>query len=166
MLVIFGVLSLVLRKNWSSSGSTSYYWSTKLQHSNIFGVPVHHSQNFGVHIINLGNWIADPCYLKEQPPIILGHHDDQLLTSEAGPNLVNWSDPPNGGRWYNFDPHPGLVDLIWLKCHRQGFFVQTITQPFIHTIETHKLYDKKAKKSIKNISCNIKIQINPPCSML
>jgi hypothetical protein len=58
----------------------------------------------------------------------------------------------------------GFVDLIWLKCHHQGLFVPTITQPFIHSITPHKLYDKKAKKSIKNI-CNIKIQINPPCSM-
>jgi hypothetical protein len=58
----------------------------------------------------------------------------------------------------------GVADLIWLKCHCQGFFVQTITQPFIHSMKPHRLYDKKAKKSIKNI-CNIKIQINPSCSM-
>jgi hypothetical protein len=40
----------------------------------------------------------------------------------------------------------GVVDLIWLKCHRQGFFVQTITQPLIHSIAPHKLYDKKSQK--------------------
>jgi hypothetical protein len=55
-LVVFGVLRLVLYKNWSSHVRTAYYWSTILQHSNIFGVPVHHSQNVGVHIVNL--WSA------------------------------------------------------------------------------------------------------------
>jgi hypothetical protein len=59
----------------------------------------------------------------------------------------------------------GVVDLIWMKCHCQGFFVQTITQPFIHSITPHKLYYKKAKKRIKNMF-NIKIQINSPCIML
>jgi hypothetical protein len=52
-LVIFGVLRLLIHKNWSSHGSTPYYWSKILQQSNIFGVPVHHSQNVGVHIVNL-----------------------------------------------------------------------------------------------------------------
>jgi hypothetical protein len=45
-----------------------------------------------------GNWIANPCYLKERPPVMLGRRDDQLSMSETGPNLVNWSDPLNGGR--------------------------------------------------------------------
>jgi hypothetical protein len=53
------------------------------------------------------NWIANPCYLKEQPPVMLGRRDNQLSMSETGPNLVNWSDPLNGGRWYNFDPRAG-----------------------------------------------------------
>jgi hypothetical protein len=56
---------------------------------------------------NIGNWIADPRYLKEQPPIFLGRRDNQTLTSESCPKLVNWSDPPNGGRWYNLDPCAG-----------------------------------------------------------
>jgi hypothetical protein len=43
----------------------------------------------------------------------------------------------------------GVVDSIWLKCHHQVFFVQTITQPFIHRITPHKLYDKKPKRALK-----------------
>jgi hypothetical protein len=61
----------------------------------------------GVFKIYFGNWIADPCYLKEQPQVILGCCDNQFSISETGPNLVNWSDPLNGGCWYNFDLHAG-----------------------------------------------------------
>jgi hypothetical protein len=67
ILVVFGVLSLVLHKNWSSSESTPYYWSTILQHSNIFGVPVHHSQNVGVHVVNL--WSAFRLTLSLPPSL-------------------------------------------------------------------------------------------------
>jgi hypothetical protein len=56
---------------------------------------------------SIGNWIADPIYLKEQPPVIVGCRDDQLSMSETGPNWVNWSDPLNGGCWYNFDLRAG-----------------------------------------------------------
>jgi hypothetical protein len=45
--------------------------------------------------------------LKEQPPIIWGRRDDQISTSNTHPDWVNWSDPPNGGRQYKFDPRVG-----------------------------------------------------------
>jgi hypothetical protein len=52
----------------------------------------------------------------------------------------------------------GVVDLIWLKCHRQGFFGQTITQPFIHSITPHMLYDKKKTKRALKTSVTSKFK--------
>jgi hypothetical protein len=74
-------------------------------------------------LLDEGNWIPDPCYLKERPPIILGCCGNQLLTSEAGPNVVNWSNPQMGVADTILTRTQGVVDLIWLKYHHQGFIV-------------------------------------------
>ena len=84
--------------------------------------------------IKLGNWIANPHYLKEQPLIIWGRPDDQFSTSKTRPDWVNWSDPPNGGRQYKFDPRAGgrqfnLAEMVIYCSH-----------PFLHIITPHILW--------------------------
>jgi hypothetical protein len=64
---------------------------------------------------HIGNWIANPCYLKKQPPIILGCCDSQHWTSQAGPEVVFLVLDITGGCWYNLVLWNGgcLFNFYW-----------------------------------------------------
>jgi hypothetical protein len=60
-----------------------------------------------MHSINLENWIANPCYLKEQPSIISGRCENWLWTSQDGQEVVFLVLDITGGCRYNLVPQTG-----------------------------------------------------------
>jgi hypothetical protein len=64
--------------------------------------------------LEIGNRIANPCYLKEQPPIILGRYDNWHWTSQAGPEVVFLVLDMTGSCGYNLAP--------WNGSHPSNFY--------------------------------------------